>query len=408
MLKSVRLTRRQSLRCLGAGAALGLLSPASASRAFAGEIGQGWTRAIRPLRLWSSAGSSGIALGVAARGDYLRVVSPQQQVRVYVFVARTRNYAWADVDGLQASEPAPSGWPFRTTPPAPDPADVWVAVQDDTPLWLDDSGESSLLGIAPADTLLRQVVPPDGPRLRIQDPFTSAESYVDAAAVASVDPPDQPMVPIRWWGSLAASGAYLRPRPGRQTSIAADLPSGAPVVVDRWVAGDELVPDNPTWARLADGAFVYSGTVRAAKLQRVPDPPEGAPDDGRWIDLNLTHQAVVAYEGSTPVYSARTSSGRPGWETDAGVFKILRRVANETMDSSTLIGMDAKRADYKLKDVRWTQYFTGDGKALHENYWKARDEFGVPSSHGCAGLLAADAAFFWDFATIGTPVISHY
>jgi hypothetical protein len=39
--------------------------------------------------------------------------------------------------------------------------------------------------------------------------------------------------------------------------------------------------------------------------------------------------------------------------------------------------------------VRWTQYFSPDGKALHENYWKPVDQFGIPSSHGCAGLLAA-------------------
>ena len=47
-------------------------------------------------------------------------------------------------------------------------------------------------------------------------------------------------------------------------------------------------------------------------------------------------------------------------------------------------------------------------KALHENYWKPRDEFGIPSSHGCAGLVAEDAKFFWDWAGIGVPVIAHF
>jgi lipoprotein-anchoring transpeptidase ErfK/SrfK len=78
------------------------------------------------------------------------------------------------------------------------------------------------------------------------------------------------------------------------------------------------------------------------------------------------------------------------------------------MDSTSLIGLDAQRADYKVENVRWTQYFTSDGKALHENYWKPRDEFGIPSSHGCAGLVAEDAKFFWDWADIGTPVIAHF
>jgi hypothetical protein len=63
------------------------------------------------------------------------------------------------------------------------------------------------------------------------------------------------------------------------------------------------------------------------------------------------------------------------------------------MSSSTLLGLDAQRADYKVDNVRWTQYFTADGMALHENYWKPRDTFGIPSSHGCAGLVAEDARF---------------
>jgi lipoprotein-anchoring transpeptidase ErfK/SrfK len=90
------------------------------------------------------------------------------------------------------------------------------------------------------------------------------------------------------------------------------------------------------------------------------------------------------------------------------VYAIQRRVENETMDSNSLIGLDAQRADYRVENVRWTQYFSADGKALHENYWKPRDEFGIPSSHGCVGLLADDAQFFWTWAGVGTPVIAHY
>jgi lipoprotein-anchoring transpeptidase ErfK/SrfK len=57
--------------------------------------------------------------------------------------------------------------------------------------------------------------------------------------------------------------------------------------------------------------------------------------------------------------------------------------------------------------VRWTQYFSADGMALHENYWKPRDEFGIPSSHGCVGLVAEDALFFWEWAGIGVPIFAH-
>ena len=67
----------------------------------------------------------------------------------------------------------------------------------------------------------------------------------------------------------------------------------------------------------------------------------------------------------------------------------------------------AKRADYKIENVRYTQYFTDDGNAIHENWWKDPDTFGLPSSHGCAGLPSADAQKFWEFGEYAMPVIVH-
>jgi lipoprotein-anchoring transpeptidase ErfK/SrfK len=78
------------------------------------------------------------------------------------------------------------------------------------------------------------------------------------------------------------------------------------------------------------------------------------------------------------------------------------------MTSSGAVGNNGQTASYSVPHARSTQYFCSDGKALHENYWKPRDEFGIPSSHGCAGLVSEDAQFLWDWATVGTPVIVHY
>jgi lipoprotein-anchoring transpeptidase ErfK/SrfK len=175
------------------------------------------------------------------------------------------------------------------------------------------------------------------------------------------------------------------------------------------VVGDEVIKDNPTWAVLDDNTYLYSSVLRPVALPAAPPPPDTAADQsGRWIDVNLLHQVVVAYDGPTPVRLARTSTGRPGWETAPGQYAIQRRVEKETMESTSLIGLDAQRADYKVENVRWTQYFTADGKALHENYWKPRDEFGIPSSHGCVGLVAEDALFLWEWATLGVLIFAHY
>jgi lipoprotein-anchoring transpeptidase ErfK/SrfK len=107
------------------------------------------------------------------------------------------------------------------------------------------------------------------------------------------------------------------------------------------------------------------------------------------------------------VHVARVSTGRPGWETPPGRYRVLRRVADETMRASSLSGPGGLVANYEVKNVRWTQYFSLDGMALHENYWSPRDRFGVPSSHGCAGMTPEDARFFWDWAALGTPIYAH-
>jgi hypothetical protein len=366
-------------------------------------------QALRPIPLWSGPDDNAEQFGAAARWDYFLIAKPQTSDRLYVLVGRTSDYAWVDALSVGPSGPPPPGWPPANLPPPPADLSVgWVATVADAPLWADADG-SLLLGLAPAYTGFKQLDPQDGPRLHVQDPYSGADSWLDAFNVGPIDPPDRVDDPSRWWGISYVDGANLRPQPTTRSNSIGELPSGYPIVVSAWVAGEEVIKDNPTWAMLADSTYLYSSVLRPVALPEAPPPPPSASSyRSRWIDLNLLHQVVVAYEGPNAVRLARTSTGRPGWETGAGLYSIQRRVEKETMESSSLLGLDAQRADYKVENVRWTQYFTADGKALHENYWKPRDEFGIPSSHGCAGLVAEDARFFWDWAAIGVPVVAHY
>ena len=136
-----------------------------------------------------------------------------------------------------------------------------------------------------------------------------------------------------------------------------------------------------------------------------PMPTSAAGTSGRWIDVNLSTQTLVAYSGSTPVRYIPVSTGAPGWDTPTGSFRILRRVYNETMDS----GSFGEPGLYHVSNVWFTQYITDGGVALHDNWWSPRWVFGrQPNSHGCIGMQHADAAFLWSWASIGTPVYVHY
>jgi hypothetical protein len=366
-------------------------------------------QALRPIPLWSGPDDNADQLGTAARWDYLLITRPQVGDRLLVLVARTNNYAWVDALSVGPSGPPPPGWPPANLPPPPQDLSIgWIATTADMALWA-DADDMLLLGLAPAYTAFKQLEPQAGPRLHVEDPYSGADAWLDAAGVGPIDPPTGLGAPARWWGVSAVEGANLRPRPSTSVASLGELTLGLPLVVSGWVAGEEVIKDNPTWAVLSDSTFLYSSVLRPVALPAPPPLPDSASHyGGRWIDLNLLHQVAVGYEAQSPIRLARTSTGRPGWETSPGNYAIQRRVEKETMDSTSLIGLDAQRADYKVENVRWTQYFSADGKALHENYWKPRDEFGIPSSHGCAGLVAEDARFFWDWADIGVPVLAHY
>jgi hypothetical protein len=84
-------------------------------------------------------------------------------------------------------------------------------------------------------------------------------------------------VPSRWWGRVVVDGANLRSAPSSRSASLGQLPTGSPVVVSAWVQGDQVVPDNPTWAQLDDRAFIYSAEVRAVDVPNVPTRPSTRP-----------------------------------------------------------------------------------------------------------------------------------
>ena len=123
--------------------------------------------------------------------------------------------------------------------------------------------------------------------------------------------------------------------------------------------------------------------------------PAWANQGEKWIDINVTRQTLVAYEGTTPVYATLVSTGEAGLDdpkttksTTRGIFRIHTKYLTATMDSKTV------GEEFELRDVPYVQYFH-EGYALHGAYW--HDVFGQPKSHGCINLAPEDARrlFFW-------------
>ena len=117
--------------------------------------------------------------------------------------------------------------------------------------------------------------------------------------------------------------------------------------------------------------------------------------EGRWIDVNLSTQTLTAYQGSVPLFAAVVSTGRPNTPTPVGEFRIWVRLRTDDMAGP----------GYYLPDVPFVMYFYR-GYGLHGTYW--HNNFGTPMSHGCINLSTADAGWLYDWASVGTEVVTHY
>ena len=135
------------------------------------------------------------------------------------------------------------------------------------------------------------------------------------------------------------------------------------------------------------------------QLAATQASPREPPTNGKWIDIDIGDQKITAYEGTTPLKSVLVSTGLAWYPTPVGRYKVYMKIQSQTMRG----GYGADR--YVLPGVPWVMYFTG-AYAIHGTYW--HHNFGRPMSHGCVNLTTEDSKWFFDWAEMGTPVITHY
>jgi lipoprotein-anchoring transpeptidase ErfK/SrfK len=202
---------------------------------------------------------------------------------------------------------------------------------------------------------------------------TDNDENVAAAAAAVFAKPTatetpQPHVPAK---QIASTGGD-QPRPTWTiTPTPSPTPTSTPTVIPTFVNSN------------------YQDAVR----------PFGVGQNERWVDVNLTTQTLRAYEGDTVVYTTLVSSGTWEHPTVTGQFRVWLTFESQTMDGS-LLGYD-----YYVENVPYVMYFYQD-YALHGAFW--HNNFGTPMSHGCVNLTTSDAAWLYDFVSIGTLVNVHY
>ncbi len=152
---------------------------------------------------------------------------------------------------------------------------------------------------------------------------------------------------------------------------------------------------------LASTSLIYTGqrlTISGGgSASPAPAPASSsvsAPTAGKWIDIKLASQSLVAYEGQRAVYWATVSTGTARTPTPKGRFRIYSKIRSGTMAGP----------GYRLPNVPYIMNFYG-GYAIHGTYW--HNNFGWPMSHGCVNMTIGDAQWVYNWAPVGTLVVVH-
>lgn len=150
------------------------------------------------------------------------------------------------------------------------------------------------------------------------------------------------------------------------------------------------------WALLADGTAIRLEDLNRPELAQRPEGVEG---HERWIDVSVSEQVLVAYEGDRPVFVTLVSTGarRPHSETPIGTFRIWAKLATSDMGNTEDAGAESY---YLIENVPWVQFFEG-ANGLHAAFW--HDDFGHRRSHGCVNLSPKDARFLFGFTAPTVP-----
>lgn len=238
-----------------------------------------------------------------------------------------------------------------------------------------------------------------GQRLLIPDPLmTFPNAPQQPADAPAQQPQNAPSV-----APQSTDGVFYTVRPG---DTLAAIASRYGISIAAIAQANNLTNWNFVWygQRLRiPGTTSISGVVPSAPQSNAPQAaapvPVNAPTAGKWIDINVSNQTITAYEGSTPLKTIIVSTGTARTPTVLGTYKILTKYPAVRMTGGTP-GFDY----YDLPNVPWTMFFY-QGYAIHGTYWHSN--FGTRMSHGCVNLPTDEAKWFYDWAAVGTPVVSH-
>ncbi len=131
---------------------------------------------------------------------------------------------------------------------------------------------------------------------------------------------------------------------------------------------------------------------------------QAADGSEKWIEVDLSDKKLMAWEGNRKVYEFLVSTGRPGYETPAGEYRVWRKVRSQRYKG----GKPGTSGYYNLPNVPYSLFWGGGkvpnykGYAIHGAYW--HNDFGIKNrSSGCVNMRNEEAGLIYHWAGPDMP-----
>lgn len=197
-----------------------------------------------------------------------------------------------------------------------------------------------------------------------------------------------------------AAAAHLK-APLNQVTLT--RPDGSSKVIAQGRDGTRLGDISTATRQITDGLLKAGGLRLALPIETQAFAAVTPAAFDKMIEIDVSAKRMYLFEKGQLVKQYAISAGASVTPTPIGQFKTYAKLTIQDMSGYT---PDGKR--YFQPRVRWISYFEKGGYAIHGNYWKPTSTFGNENtSKGCVSLPDAPAKEVYDWAPIGTTVITH-
>ena len=132
----------------------------------------------------------------------------------------------------------------------------------------------------------------------------------------------------------------------------------------------------------------------------APTNPDPKNPSGDLIEVSITNQRLTAWRDGRVVFRFVISTGRAGYETPPGHYKILEKYENR-WSRTWSVWMPFAMRWYRGYFIHQLPHKDGS------SYNIGASMLGRPDSHGCVRVNVGDAERLFRWTTVGTPVWVH-